>query len=280
VYPDADWGNIVPPVTHPNGEATFAGLNWDADGQEIWGDGCGVDGVVPTSSPSPPPVEEHEKVTVCIATGLTESPYEIDEFSATDIISGEGVVKETGPAASIEGVFPAADVWGNIVPPVTHPNGRATFDGLNWSAVGQQIAADGCAYIEPTSSPEPTGTPASTPGTTEVVAGGVTPAPVASETPATDDVAPAPVGITVPLPGVSQLEDPDVTVLAVPLAGTAGAPSAGMEFPSGVPAGGGALAADGQPLQSSHVWLSALLIAVGALGLFASAVRLERIARR
>jgi hypothetical protein len=94
------------------------------------------------------------------------------------------------------------------------------------------------------------------------------------------EATPAPVGITVPLPGIQALEDPSVSVLTVPLAGTAGASSAGMEFPSGVPAGGGALAADAQPLQSINVWLSALLVAAGALGLLISAVHLERIARR
>lgn len=282
VYPNEVWGNIVPPVTHPNGVATFAGLNWGADGQEIWNDGCGYGGVDPTGSPSPTPTEEHEKVTVCIATGLAEGPYESDEFSATDIISGEGVVKSTGPANSIEGLFPADAEWGNIVPPVTHPNGRATFDGLNWTTAGQQILADGCAYIAPTATPTPTST--STAASTPAPVGTLAAVPAATGTPTPSpspaEATPAPVGITVPLPGIQALEDPDVTVLAVPLAGTAGAPAAGMEFPSGVPAGGGALAADSQQLRLSNVWQSALLIAVGALGLLVSAVRLERIARR
>ena len=36
----------------------------------------------------------------------------------------------------VEGVFPA-EVWGNIIPVVTHPNGKAAYPGLNLTGDGQ-----------------------------------------------------------------------------------------------------------------------------------------------
>ena len=279
VYPDAGWGNIVPPVTHPNGTATFSGLNWGADGQEIWNDGCGVDGSSPSESPSPPPTDDHAKVTVCVATDDSGNPYETGEFSATAIISGEGVVKSGGPADSVEGVYPTDQVWGNIVPPVKHPNGRATFDGLNWSGAGQQILEDGCAYVAPTPSPSPTESPV-TPPVSEPAAVNAPPVVAVAtdpEVPALEEVVTAPVGITEPLPGLSPAEDPSAVAVTAPMAGSAGTVA---QVPSGVPAGGGALAlsASTQGQQSSAV-LPSLLIVIGIAGLVMSAIRLERLSR-
>lgn len=279
VYPDAGWGNIVPPVTHPNGTATFSGLNWSADGQEIWNDGCGVDGSSPSESPSPPPTDDHAKVTVCVATDDSGNPYETGEFSATAIISGEGVVKSGGPADSVEGVYPTDQVWGNIVPPVKHPNGRATFDGLNWSGAGQQILEDGCAYVAPTPSPSPTESPV-TPPVSEPAAVNAPPVVAVAtdpEVPALEEAVTAPVGITEPLPGLSPVADPSAVAVTAPMAGSAGTVA---QVPSGVPAGGGALAfSASEQAQQPNAVLPSLLIVLGIAGLVFSAIRLERIAR-
>jgi hypothetical protein len=280
VYPDAGWGNIVPPVTHPNGEATFSGLNWGVDGQEIWNNQCGVDGSSPSESPSPPPTDDHEKVTVCLATDDSGNPYETGEFSATAIISGEGVIKSGGPADSVEGVYPTDQVWGNIVPPVKHPNGRATFDGLNWNGAGQQILEDECAYVAPTPSPSPTESPV-TPPVSEPAAVNAPPVAAVTTDPevlALEEVVTAPVGITEPLPGLSPTEDPSAVAVTAPMAGSTGTVA---QVPSGVPAGGGALAASVsvQDQQRGAV-LPSLLIVIGVAGLFLSALRLERLSRR
>ncbi len=156
VAPTPGWGNIVPEVTHPSG-ATFGGLNFGEDGRAIWDAGCG---------PAAPPDDGHEggghgghaTVTVCIATEDSVTPYEVEEWMVQEIINGHGMPKKDGPANDpVEGVFPD-DVWGNIIPVVTHPNKKATYDGLNWDEAGQAIWAAGCVYVVPAA-------PAPAPGT-------------------------------------------------------------------------------------------------------------------
>ena len=159
VAPAAVWGNIVPPVRHPNG-ASFAGHNWGTDGQAIWNAGCGG------GAPSEPPPEEgeHALVSVCMASGSASAPYALEQFSATAIINGKGVAHKEGPANDpVVGVFPASP-WGNIVPPVTHKSG-AEFAGLNWNADGQRIWNAGCVYVvnaQPALAPAPAPAPAAT----------------------------------------------------------------------------------------------------------------------
>lgn len=92
----------------------------------------------------------NQSVLVCVATGDRESPYTPSMAVTTHIIDGHGQVKSGGPADSVTGVFPA-DVWGNIVPAVSHPSG-ASFAGLNMGPDGQEIWADGCGTG---SDPEP-----------------------------------------------------------------------------------------------------------------------------
>jgi hypothetical protein len=157
VAPTPGWGNIVPEVAHPSG-ATFGGLNFDEDGSAIWDAGCG---------PAAPPDDGHEggghgghaTVTLCIATEDSVTPYEVEEWMVQEIINGHGMPKKDGPASDpVEGVFPD-DMWGNIIPVVTHPNKKATYDGLNWDAAGQAIWAAGCVYVVP-AEPAPAAAPA------------------------------------------------------------------------------------------------------------------------
>lgn len=154
VFPSEPWGSIVPPVTHPSG-ATFGGLNFGSDGQAIWNAGCGVGDPVtpPDGGHGGSGHGEHATVVVCIATADTVTPYLLEEWMVQEIINGHGVPKKDGPASDpVEGVFPDA-VWGNIVPVVTHPNGKATFEGLNFDVDGQAIWQAGCVYVAPAAPP-------------------------------------------------------------------------------------------------------------------------------
>ena len=224
VAPAEAWGNIVPEVTHPSG-ATFAGLNFGSDGKAIWDAGCGPD------DPGTPPDDGHEggghgghaTVTVCVATASTVTPYEVENWMVQEIINGHGMPKKDGPANEpVKGVFPDAE-WGNIIPVVTHPNKKATFDGLNWDAAGQAIYAAGCAYVVP---PAPAPAPAAS--TTDFCPDldGVqwenydcnTPQAAAAEIavpaePVAVAVEPAPAQVTTPVPAPAEVPVPTVQTL-------------------------------------------------------------------
>jgi hypothetical protein len=163
---------------------------------------------------------------------------------------------------------------------VKHPNGRATFDGLNWNGAGQQILEDGCSYVAPTPSPSPTAENPVTPPVSEPVAVNAPPVVAVAtepEVPALEEVVAAPVGITEPLPGLSPSEDPSAVAVTAPMAGSAGTVA---QVPSGVPAGGGALAANASAQgQQSNAVLPSLLIVIGIAGLVISAIRLEQLSR-
>jgi hypothetical protein len=227
VFPDEPWGNIVPPLAHPNGRATFDGLNFTDAGQVIWQDGCG-DPIDPT----PPPDDEHGGVVVCEATGDAAAPYDLTEHPATHIIKGSGQIMTGGPADTELGVYPD-EPWGNIVPPFEHPSGK-TFAGINWTDAGQGIWEAQCSFTEPEPSPSP---PPVTPPASSGASGAIsapTPTPVASQIPVAEPTA---LVIAVPEPAIvadppsSMEEAPEV--VSVPEKAT---------LPSSIPAGGGAMA--------------------------------------
>jgi hypothetical protein len=92
---------------------------------------------------------EGSAVLVCLATGSRLAPYTAALFMPTAIIKGNGVPKENGPAVNpVEGVFPA-EVWGNIIPVFTHPNGKGTYPGLNLTGDGQANLREGCGGDPP-----------------------------------------------------------------------------------------------------------------------------------
>ena len=46
VYPQPDWGDIIPPFTYTNdrgGSSVYDGMNWSTGGQAVWNGGCEVD---------------------------------------------------------------------------------------------------------------------------------------------------------------------------------------------------------------------------------------------
>ncbi len=227
VFPDEAWGNIIPPVAHPNG-AEFPGLNWGPEGQAVHEDGCGVE---PPDAP-PGGHGDHQKLTVCLATADRDAPYTEASYGVQQIINGEGVPKgQHSPARNpVTGVFPD-DVWGNIIPPFTHTNQKATYDGLNWTEAGQSILSAGCVYVPPTPEPPPAPAPA--------------PAPPAAVTAPPPEAAPEPI---VPLPIEPVVEPATLAEPASPSrpvieqAPTVVAAPAAATLPQAIPAGDGTTA--------------------------------------
>lgn len=130
--------------TEVGAEAEPVGHDAGEDGDEGTGEhGTGDEG-------------EHGEETaqlVCLATGDPEAPYTGALVMPTAIISGEGRIKMEGPAYNqVEGIFPA-EVWGNIVPELTHPSG-ATFAGLNFGEAGRAIWEEGCGLDDPGTPPD------------------------------------------------------------------------------------------------------------------------------
>ena len=153
------------------------------------------------------------------------------------------------------GVFPA-DVWGNIVPPVTHKSG-ATFDGLNWDTDGQRIWTQDCVYVAPVieqpvepAPPAPASAPAPVAQSTPTVS------PEAQVTPAEPPLPVVELGMD--YPGFIPAAERPITA-AVPEAATVPQAVSAAEtatVPTAVNAGGGSSAPTGAPL-----WAWCLVIA-------------------
>ena len=82
VYPQPNWGDIIPPFTYTNdhgGTSVYHGLNWSTDGQAVWGGGCEVDLTEPpeetttttTTTTLPPPTTTTSAVTTTSGPGST-----------------------------------------------------------------------------------------------------------------------------------------------------------------------------------------------------------------
>lgn len=217
IYPEVPWGNIIPPLTHSNG-ATFDGLNFGEEGEARWACNCGSE-----AAPSVPPPHVREPVLVCEANPDGDEPYSLVSYKPVEIQKGNGSIVVGGPADTELGVYPD-DVWGNIVPPFEHHNGR-NFLGVNWTAAGMAIHEAACVYTPPAPPPPPPPPP--------------TPAP-APEPPAPEPLVvvpevtppPEPVETAVPLPATVDPEptglDDEPETVSVPHKAT---------VPSSVPAG-------------------------------------------
>lgn len=130
VFPDADWGDIIPPFEHADG--SFPGLNWTGEGQAIYFNNCQV-----TDEEPPPPGEE--KIPICHARNFGQGgdPYNRPNPSVDGILNGHAD-QHTGPVF-FEGI---QEQWGDIIPPFEHEGG--SFPGLNWDADGQAIYFNNC----------------------------------------------------------------------------------------------------------------------------------------
>ena len=130
VFPDADWGDIIPPFEAESG--SYPGQNWTAEGQAILFNNCQV------TDEEPPPGEE--EITICHADANPQQPYGPGPISP----SVNSILNQNGHAGHDRPVFfeGIEEQWGDIIPPYVHENG--SFPGLNWDSDGQAIVFNDC----------------------------------------------------------------------------------------------------------------------------------------
>jgi hypothetical protein len=96
---------------------------------------------------------EEKKVTICHRTNSATNPY-VQETVSVNALNGGGHddhTLHTGPLASSFAVATtlknAHTDWGDVIPPFIQNN--VSYPGLNWSAEGQAMYANECAYTTP-----------------------------------------------------------------------------------------------------------------------------------
>ena len=89
-----------------------------------------------------------DKVTICHATTSDSNPYVVNEPAKDGDVSGHA--DHTGPVWDPT-LKKLHVTWGDIIPPFDYVEGGVTktFPGLNWTADGQAILANGCAIPKP-----------------------------------------------------------------------------------------------------------------------------------
>lgn len=107
----------------------------------------------------PSGVGSQSKITICHRTHSATNPYVVITVAreAADGLAGPGPAdhfgEHQGPLASSEEV--AQDLkdahieWGDIIPPVDDDGNPMPHSGLNWSAAGQAMFANGCGFVAP-----------------------------------------------------------------------------------------------------------------------------------
>ncbi len=99
-----------------------------------------------------PNIVVEPKVTICHRSNSVKNPYTEEPVAQSSVDggndNGDHYSEHQGPLASSE---QAAQLlkdnktdWGDIIPPVAGKHA-----GLNWSAQGQAMYANGCAYVAP-----------------------------------------------------------------------------------------------------------------------------------
>ncbi|MFL6089731.1 MAG: hypothetical protein ACJ71Z_06295 [Aeromicrobium sp.] len=111
------WGDIIPPFNDIN-HTSFGGLNWTAEGQAIYNNGCN-----PVAAPAVAPVAP-DRVTICHATG------------GNDFVTLSVVANGTAEGHTAH--------FRDIIPPFTF--GDITFGGLNWDDDAADFLHDGCRH--------------------------------------------------------------------------------------------------------------------------------------
>jgi hypothetical protein len=101
-YPEITetWGDIIPPFTYDGG--SFPGLNWDADGQAIYENGCNL----PDTPPEPPIMYvESTDCFVYLAPSLTVWLYDLqgDVDYRVTVMNADGIVDVWDVEAGTEG---------------------------------------------------------------------------------------------------------------------------------------------------------------------------------
>jgi hypothetical protein len=85
------------------------------------------------------------KVTLCHATDSASNPYELITVDYHGAIDGHA--NHTGPLFSPE---TSSQGWGDVIPPFDF-GADGSFAGMNWTADGQALLANGCVATPPTS---------------------------------------------------------------------------------------------------------------------------------
>jgi hypothetical protein len=84
------------------------------------------------------------KVTLCHATDSTSNPYVLITVDYHGAMNGHA-----GHAGPLFSPDTASQGWGDVIPPFDFgPDG--TFAGMNWTADGQAILANGCVAVPTT----------------------------------------------------------------------------------------------------------------------------------
>ena len=107
---------------------------------------------------------EDAKITICHRTNAVTNPYvviTVDTSAADGDLGnntgqGDHYAEHLGPVFDPDADYQppfSGDEWGDIIPPIP-----GVHDGLNWSAAGQAIYANGCAPVTPEPSPSETKT--------------------------------------------------------------------------------------------------------------------------
>jgi hypothetical protein len=118
VYPQPNWGDIIPPFTYNNdsgGTSIYHGMNWDTNGQAIWNGGCDVVLIEPpeevtTTTTLPPPT-----TTSAPTTTTTTRP------GSTTTRPGGGGTTTTTSTVPPPGTTPTTAPPVELPPPLTDP---------------------------------------------------------------------------------------------------------------------------------------------------------------
>jgi hypothetical protein len=133
VYPDAKWGDVIPPFDYSNGTggtSTYGGLNWGSDGQAIWNAGCLVVFVElpPETTTTTPPGSTTTTTTTPGSTTSTAPGATTTTGSTTTTVSTTTTNSTTTTEAPPPGATPTTAPSSELPPPLMDaPNGAETI---------------------------------------------------------------------------------------------------------------------------------------------------------
>jgi hypothetical protein len=119
VYPQPNWGDIIPPFTYSNdrgGTSVYPGMNWDTDGQAIWNGGCDVDFIEP-----PVPIIPTTTTTLPLSTTTSAPTTTTSRPGSTSTRPGGGTTTTT--TVPPPGTTPTTAPLSARPPPITDPSG-------------------------------------------------------------------------------------------------------------------------------------------------------------
>lgn len=101
------WGDIIPPYDYPPANFTYAGLNWTADGQAIYNNGCNIPQATatptqaPTATPTPAPTATPTQAPTATPT-LAPTPTPTGSVLPTQTVNPTDP-PTPAPTGSVEG---------------------------------------------------------------------------------------------------------------------------------------------------------------------------------